>query len=99
MIVALSRFKVANGLQAYVAQAFLNRPRLVEHSEGFLGLEVFTDFRDSSVFYLSTRWASESAFRQWHASEAHHQSHKGIPEGIKLDATFTQLVVLEHLCG
>jgi heme-degrading monooxygenase HmoA len=99
MILALSRFKVANGLENSVAEAFRNRPRLVEQSDGFLGLEVFTDSGDASVFYLSTRWASESAFRQWHSSEAHHASHKGIPKGLKLDASFTQLVILERLCG
>jgi heme-degrading monooxygenase HmoA len=98
MILALSRFKVANGLEDSVARAFLNRPRLVEHAEGFLGLEVFTDSSDASVFYLSTRWTTESAFRQWHSSEAHHASHKGIPKGLKLDPAFTQLVIMECLC-
>jgi heme oxygenase (mycobilin-producing) len=98
MIVALSRFKVANGMEASVARAFLNRPRLVEDTEGFLGLEVFTDRSDATVFYLSTRWTSESAFRQWHSSEAHHASHRGIPKGLKLDAAVTQLTVLDYLC-
>jgi heme oxygenase (mycobilin-producing) len=98
MIVALSRFKVANGLEESVARAFLNRPRLVEKAEGFLSLEVFTDSKDPSVFYLSTRWTTESAFRQWHASEAHHASHLGIPKGLKLDPAFTQLVVMDALC-
>lgn len=98
MILALSRFKVANGLEDSVARAFVNRPRLVEHAEGFLGLEVFTDGGDASVFYLSTRWTSQAAFRQWHASEAHHASHKGIPAGLKLDPAFTQLIVMERLC-
>ena len=84
MILALSRFKVSNGLEDAVARAFLNRPRLVERSEGFLGLEVFTDSRDASIFFLATRWTTESAFRQWHASDAHHASHQGIPKGLKL---------------
>jgi heme oxygenase (mycobilin-producing) len=98
MIVALSRFKVANGLEESVAQAFVNRPRVVEDAPGFLGLEVFNDRADPSVFYLSTRWNSESAFRTWHASEAHHTSHRAMPKGLKLDAAFTQLLVLERLC-
>ena len=99
MILALSRFKVANGLENDVARAFLNRPRLVEQAEGFLGMEVFTDSKDASVFYLSTRWTTESAFREWHSSDAHHASHKGIPKGLKLDAAFTQLTILDYLCG
>lgn len=99
MIVALSRFKVANGMGDSVAHAFLDRPRLVEQCEGFLGLEVFTDSNDASVFYLSTRWTSESVFRQWHSSEAHHTSHQFMPKGLKLDPAYTQLVILEPLCS
>ena len=99
MILAVSRFKVANGMEESVTRAFLDRPRLVEHAEGFLGLEVSTDKSDPSVFYLSTRWTNEPAFRQWHSSEAHHASHKFLPKGLKLDAAFTQLVVLEVLCS
>lgn len=98
MILALSRFKVANGMEDAVARAFLNRPRLVEQAEGFLGFEVFTDRKDPAIFYLSTRWTTESAFRQWHASEAHHVSHLGIPKGLKLDPVFTQLLVMDSLC-
>ncbi len=94
MILALSRFKVANGLENSVARAFLNRPRLVEQAEGFLGIEVFTDSGDASVFHLSTRWTTKSAFRQWHSSEAHYASHQGIPKGLKLDPAYTPLVVL-----
>jgi heme-degrading monooxygenase HmoA len=98
MTLVLSRFKVANGLEGAVARAFVDRPRLVEQAEGFLGLEVFADAADASVFYLSTRWITEAAFRQWHASEAHHASHKGMPAGLKLDPAFTQLTVMERLC-
>lgn len=98
MILAVSRFKVANGLEGHVARAFVNRPRLVENAEGFLGLEVFTDRSDTTVFYLATRWTTESAFRLWHSSEAHRASHKGIPKGLKLDPAFTQLTVMDHLC-
>ena len=46
MVVALSRFKVANGLEADVARAFRERPRAVEQTPGFLWLEVFVDGRD-----------------------------------------------------
>jgi heme-degrading monooxygenase HmoA len=98
MILVLSSFKVTNGLEHSVAHAFLNRPRVVEHAEGFLGLEVFTDSSDPSVFYLFTRWTTESAYHQWHRSEAHHTSHQGIPKGLKLDPAFTRLVVMESLC-
>jgi heme-degrading monooxygenase HmoA len=98
VILVLSRFKVANGLEDSVARAFMDRPRMVEHAEGFLGLEVFTDNGDASVFYLLTRWTTESAFRKWHSSPAHHASHKGIPKGLKLDSAFTQLTIMASLC-
>lgn len=40
MVLGISRFKVANGLERDVAQAFQKRPRLVESVPGFLGMEV-----------------------------------------------------------
>jgi len=80
-------------------RAFVNRPQLVEHADGFQGLDVYADSRDASFFYLSTRWATELEFRQWHSSEAHQTSHQGIPKGLKLDPEFTQMVVLNHLCN
>ena len=71
MVVALSRFKVANGLEADVARAFRERPRAVEHTPGFLWLEVFVDGRDASIFYLVTRWTDIESFETWHGSAAH----------------------------
>jgi heme-degrading monooxygenase HmoA len=85
MILAISRFKVINGLEAEVHEAFSKRPHLVDDAVGFLGMETFTGVRDDTAFYLVTRWTDEEAFRTWHSSPAHHQSHKGIPKGLKLD--------------
>ncbi len=97
MILAVSRFRVANGLEQSVKEAFHNRPRLVEQAPGFLGLEVFNEANDPSVFVLLTRWTDVSSFRLWHASEAHDLSHAGIPRGLKLDAAYTQLTVLHDI--
>ncbi|MEO8592785.1 MAG: antibiotic biosynthesis monooxygenase, partial [Candidatus Solibacter sp.] len=85
MIVAMSCFRVANGMEAKVAQAFLDRPRLVEGTRGYLGMETFTDTKDRAVFYLITRWTDAVSFHDWHGSGAHHQSHEFIPSGLKLD--------------
>jgi diguanylate cyclase (GGDEF)-like protein len=93
----ISRFRVRNGLQEQVGQAFLNRPRLVEKAAGFCGLEVLTDAQDPAVFFLVTRWTDEASFRAWHSSEAHHQSHAFIPAGLKLDATYTSLSVANRI--
>ncbi len=83
-------------------KAFLNRPRLVEKTAGFCGLDVLTDSADPAVFLLLTRWTDEESFRTWHRSEAHHQSHGFMPLGLKLDATFTSLTVgnrIDHPTG
>jgi diguanylate cyclase (GGDEF)-like protein len=93
VVAVISRFRVRNGLQEEVRKAFLNRPRLVEKALGFCGLEVLADAADPSVFLLLTRWTDEEAFRAWHRSEAHHQSHEWIPHGLKLDPSFTSLTV------
>jgi diguanylate cyclase (GGDEF)-like protein len=93
MITVISRFRVRNGLEEEVRQAFLNRPHLVEKAAGFCGLDVLTDSSDPSVFLLVTRWTDESSFRTWHRSEAHHWSHQLMPKGLKLDASFTSLTI------
>lgn len=93
MVTVISRFRVRNGFEDQVRAAFLAQPRLVENQADFCGLEVLTDASDRSVFLLITRWTSEAAFRSWHGSEAHDPSREFIPEGFKLDASFTQIVV------
>ena len=97
MIQAISRFRVRNGLEAAIRDAFFVRPHLVDHVPGFLGMEVFTDASDLAIFYLLTRWTDADSFRHWHASDAHRLSHRGIPRGIKLDPTFTQVLILDRL--
>jgi diguanylate cyclase (GGDEF)-like protein len=93
MVTVTSRFRVGNGLEAEVRKAFLERPRLVESTDGFCGIEVLTDAKDAAVFYLVTRWDSEDQFRSWYTSDAYHQSHSMMPKGLKLDTAFTQVVV------
>lgn len=97
MILAISRFRVANGLEHAVKEAFQDRPRLVESAPGFLGLEVFNESNDASVFVLVTRWTDVSSFRSWHASDAHDRSHASIPGGLKLDAAYTKLTLLDEI--
>ncbi len=99
MVVALSRFRVANECERAVRDAFLNRPGLVDKSPGFIGMEVFTDTEDVSSFYLITRWTDVNSFRQWHSSPEHKQAHNGIPKGLKLDASFTLVRTLERISG
>jgi len=93
MVTVISRFRVRNGMEEEVRQAFLNRPRLVEKAPGFCGLDVLTDTTDPSVFLLLTRWSDEESFRAWHRSASHHASHVFIPKGLKLDPAFTLLTM------
>jgi heme oxygenase (mycobilin-producing) len=97
MIVAVSRFRVANGLEDAVQEAFRQRPRLVDSEPGFLGMETFTDMSKPTIFYLVTRWTDAAAFHARHRSDGHHRSHQFIPHGLKLDAQWTKLVVQERI--
>jgi heme-degrading monooxygenase HmoA len=97
MIVVHSQFRVANGMEETVRQAFADRPHLVERAPGFLGMEVFRDSDDPSIFLLSTRWSDIESFRGWHGSEAHKHSHRGIPKGLRLDPAHTKLTFLREI--
>ena len=97
MILATSRFRVANGMEQEVRAAFADRPRLVDASVGFLGMDVFTEHGDATIFHLVTRWTDSSAFRAWHGSAAHRQSHAGIPRGVRLDAKYTSTADLDRI--
>lgn len=97
MVLVISRFRVANGRESSVRDAFLARPRLVDSAPGFLGIETFTDARQPEIFYLVTRWTDEASYRTWHSSDRHRESHAFIPEGLKLDATYTTLTVADRL--
>jgi signal transduction histidine kinase/heme-degrading monooxygenase HmoA len=97
MIAAVSRFRVANGMEADVARAFRQRPRAVEEAPGFLWLEVFVDRTDPAVYYLVTRWTDVESFERWHHSPAHRESHALIPKGLKLDASWTKIYTLARV--
>jgi heme-degrading monooxygenase HmoA len=88
---------VANGMKGEVTRAFRDRPRLVDDAPGFLGLEVFTSSDDAAIFHLVTRWTDEPSFRRWHGSDEHRESHAWMPKGLKLDASFTRVQVLERI--
>lgn len=84
MIVALSRFTIANGMTDEVRAAFGNRPHLVDDAAGFLGMEVMSPVDAPAEIWLVTRWADEQSYRSWHRGHEYHDAHKGIPKGLKL---------------
>lgn len=97
--VSLSRFRVRNGMNAEVAKAFRDRPHLVEEADGFLRMEVLTPHDDDAEFWLLTYWTSEEKFREWHRSHMYRDSHAGIPKGLKLDPTATELRAFRYVAS
>ncbi len=84
MFVALSRFVVANGKSDAVRAAFRGRPHLVDHAPGFLSMQVMCPIDGPDEVWLVTHWRDEQSYRTWHRSHEYHESHKGIPKGLKL---------------
>ena len=99
MVLVISTFKVANGMEAQVRQAFLDRPRMVDDAPGFLGMEVLVDHHDGSIFHLLTRWTGEASFQSWHSGPIHRLAHHGIPKGLKLDPSHTIVRTCDVLPG
>ena len=84
MFVALSRLTIHHDMAAQVRQAFVARPHLVDAAAGFLGMQVMSPVENPAEFWLVTRWTDEQSYRSWHRSHSYHESHQGIPKGLKL---------------
>jgi heme-degrading monooxygenase HmoA len=95
VIVALSRFTIANGMTEQVRAAFQSRPHLVDNAIGFLGMQVMSPTDDIAEIWLVTRWIDETSYREWHRSHEYHKSHKGIPKGLKLVPKSTEIRLFE----
>jgi heme-degrading monooxygenase HmoA len=89
--VSISRFRVRNGMEAAVAEAFRARPHLVDEAPGFVRMDVLSPDGDASEFWLVTYWTDEESFRLWHHSHEFRQSHAAMPAGLKLDPAATEL--------
>ena len=99
MLVVLSRFTIANDMLDEVRFAFINRPHLVDDAPGFLGLEVMTPTDTPAEIWLVTRWRDEQSFRSWHRSHQYHESHAGIPRGLKLVQGSASVRLFEVFAG
>jgi heme oxygenase (mycobilin-producing) len=80
----LSRFVVANDMDAEVKQAFILRPHHVDSAAGFVRMDVLSPEDMPNEIWLMTYWADIASYRTWHKSHAYHESHAGIPKGLKL---------------
>lgn len=97
MFIALSQFTVANDMIEQVKDAFIQRPHLVDEAEGFMRLEVISPVDNRDEIWLLTYWQDEESFRTWHHSHMYHDSHKGIPKGLRLVPQSTRLRFFEHI--
>jgi heme-degrading monooxygenase HmoA len=95
--VALSRFTVANGMTQQVKDAFRSRPGYVESAPGFLRMDVISPVSNSDEILLITYWTDQGSYETWHKSDAHHQSHKFIPKGLKVVPGSTRIEFYEHV--
>lgn len=89
--VALSKFVIANGMEREVKEAFVARPHLVDGAAGFVRMDVLSPRDRLSEIWLITYWRSEAEFKAWHKSHLYHDSHKGIPKGLKLVPSETDM--------
>ncbi|MGD0815107.1 MAG: antibiotic biosynthesis monooxygenase [Verrucomicrobiota bacterium] len=97
--VALSKFVVANGKAAEVKQAFRDRPHMVDGQPGFVRMEVFSPLDRPEEIWLITYWIDSASFKLWHHTHLYHQSHKGIPKGLKLVPGETKIRHFERICS
>lgn len=95
MIVALSRFTIANDMANEVRAAFRQRPHFVDVAEGYIGMEVMSPPDNPAEVWLFTRWRDEQCFLDWHKGHDYHDAHKGIPKGLKLIPGSAEIKILE----
>lgn len=99
MFVALSKFIIANDMEAAVKQAFRARPHSVESASGFVRLDVLSPEENPKEIWLITYWSTRSSFEEWHKSHRYRESHSGIPKGLKLVPKSSSLVFFEHVAS
>ena len=98
MFVALSKFVVANGMTDQVRQAFRERPHLVDGVPGFVRMQVMNPRERPDEFWLVTCWEREEDFRAWRKGHQFHDSHRGIPKGLKLIPNETAMRFFDLVC-
>lgn len=94
---ALSRFVIANAMEAEVKDAFRNRQHLVDGAAGYLRMDVISPLDRPDEVWLLTYWSDEASFRAWHRGHLYRDSHRGIPKGLKLVPGETQMRRFEHV--
>src|SRR5437868_6172323 len=99
MFVALSKFAIANGMADEVKVAFSARPHLVDSAQGFYRLDVLSPRDMPNEIWLITYWQDETSFKTWHKSHLYRDSHQGIPKGLKLIPSETEIRYFDHIAS
>ena len=97
--VAMSRFTIANDMTAAVKRAFVERPHLVDDAPGFVRMDVISPLDTPNEIWLITYWSDEASYRTWHRGHTYHESHAGIPKGLKLVPGSTTIRCFEHVAA
>jgi heme-degrading monooxygenase HmoA len=79
-VVAISRFSVPRAAGDSIEARFIERPRLVDRHDGFLGCEVLKTGSDPVTFVLITRWASRAKLKAYLRSDDFKSVHAGSDE-------------------
>ncbi len=95
MFSAISRFTIANGMADAVRRAFRDRPHLVDGAPGFVRMEVMSPLDTPDEIWLLTWWADQASYRAWHRGHEYHESHRGIPKGLRLVPRSATVTLLE----
>jgi len=94
MYVSMSRLRLPADLVPELLAAFAHRAGLVDGTDGFAGLEVWSSDRDVGEVVMVSRWDSRKAFTQYMRSDEHRVSHDRISPGLK---AAIRLERLDHL--
>ena len=97
MFVAMSRFCIANDMATAVHEAFRNRPHLADEAPGFVRMDVISTKGCPEEIRLITFWTDEESYRAWHRGHVYHESHAGIPKGLKLVPGSVAIEFFEHI--
>lgn len=98
LYVALSRFTVAH-MTDQVKQAFQQRPHCVDNAAGFVRMDVLSPCDAPNEIWLITYWKDQSSYRTWHRSHLYQESHRGIPEGLRLVPKSVSIRFFEHVAS
>jgi len=86
-------------MEAEVKQAFRNRPHLVDHTPGFVRLEVLSPEDNPSEIMLITFWEDHRSYETWHRGHQYSEAHAGMPKGLKLVPGKTSIRLYEHVAS